>query len=290
MFDAAFLQQLEKLHLSTKKIFAGHMAAKHRSQAKGSGLEFADVREYNPGDDLRQIDWNLYGRVGKLFTRLYHVEQDQSVYVLFDASASMNQDREKLEFAQQTAASIAFIALANLDRVTVLPFGSELTEGARNVRGKKQLFRVFEALQKPTPPGPTDFKKIVHQFLTRFPRAGVVVVISDFLAPDGLAGIEPLALLPAARHETSLLRITSLAEQNPALRGHVTLVDAETGTPQKIQVTSRVITEYKKAFEAYTEGLRAFASKRRLSLAEADTREPFDQFILKSLRTARVVV
>jgi uncharacterized protein (DUF58 family) len=290
MFDAAFLQQLEKLHLSTKKIFTGHMAAKHRSQAKGSGLEFADVREYNPGDDLRQIDWNLYGRVGKLFTRLYHVEQDQSVYVLIDASASMTQDKEKLEFAQQTAASIAFIALSNLDRVTVLPFGAELTEGARNIRGKRQLARIFEALQKPTPPGPTDFQKITHQFLARFPRAGVVVVISDFLDTNGLGGLEPLALLPAARYQTSLLRITSLAEQNPTLRGHVTLIDAETGMPQKIQITSRVIAEYKKAFEAYTEGLRSFASKKRLSLAEADTREPFDQFILKALRTARVVV
>jgi uncharacterized protein (DUF58 family) len=290
MFDAAFLQQLEKLHLATKRVFMGHMAAKHRSQAKGSGLEFADVRDYAPGDDLRQIDWSLYGRVGKLFTRLYHVEQDQSVYVLFDASASMTQDKEKLTFAQQVAASVAFIALSNLDRVTVLPFGAELSEGARNVRGKKQLFRIFEALQKPTPPGPTNFQKVIQQFLTRFSRAGVVLVISDFLDPKGLEGIEPLALLPAARHEVSLLRVTSLAEQDPKLRGHITLLDAETGKPQKIQITSRVITEYKKAFEEYSASFRDFASRRKMSLAEADTREPFDQFILKSLRTSRVVI
>jgi uncharacterized protein (DUF58 family) len=290
MFDAAFLQQLEKLHLATKRVFTGHMAAKHRSQAKGSGLEFADVRDYTPGDDLRQIDWNLYGRVGKLFTRLYHVEQDQSVYVLFYASASMTQDKEKLTFAQQTAASIAFIALSNLDRVTVLPFGAELSEGARNVRGKRQLYRIFEALQKPTPPGPTNFQKVIHQFMTRFSRAGVVLVISDFLDPKGLEGIEPLALLPAARHEVSLLRVTSIAEQDPKLRGHVTLLDAETGRPQKIQITSRVIAEYKKAFEEYSASFRDFASRRKMSLAEADTREPFDQFILKALRTARVVV
>src|SRR5690242_16674561 len=97
LFDAAFLHQLEKIHLATKQIFAGHLAAKHRSAAKGSGMEFADVRDYTPGDDLRQVDWSLYGRVGKLFTRLYHVEQDQTVYLLFDASPSMSADPKKFD-------------------------------------------------------------------------------------------------------------------------------------------------------------------------------------------------
>lgn len=290
MFDASFLQQLEKLHLATKQVFHGHLAAKHRSQAKGSGLEFADVRDYAPGDDLRQIDWSLYGRVGKLFTRLYHVEQDQSVYVLLDASASMTEDKEKLTFAQKTAAAISFIALSNLDRVTVLPFAAELAEGARNVRGKKQLFRIFDVLQKPAPQGPTNFEKVIQQFLTRFSRPGVLLVISDFLDPKGLSGVEPLSLLSAARHEVSLLRVISSQERDPSVRGHVTLLDAETGRAQKLNITGRVLADYKRAFEAYSEGLRAFASKRRLSLAEAQSDEPFDQFILKSLRTARVVM
>jgi hypothetical protein len=116
------------------------------------------------------------------------------------------------------------------------------------------------------------------------------VVLSDFLDPAGLGGLEGLATLTAARHEASLVRVVSPAEAEPRLRGHLTLVDAETGRARKLHVTAGLAAEYKRAFELYSEGLRAFAAKRRLTLAEARSDRPFEDFVLRSLREARILV
>src|SRR5262249_30072316 len=126
LFDEGFLKKLEYLAIVSRKVFAGRVRAERRSRKTGAGIEFADHRDYAPGDDIRYLDWALYGRAGKLLLRLFEEEEDLHVYLLLDASASMRTGHPpKLDQAMKLAAALAYVTLANLDRVSIVPFGGE---------------------------------------------------------------------------------------------------------------------------------------------------------------------
>src|SRR6478752_1966709 len=130
LLDPAFLHKLEQLELVSKKIFVGRMKGERKSKRRGSSVEFADHRNYSVGDDLRHIDWNIYGRLDKLFLKLFLEEEDLHFYVLLDTSKSMDfGEPTKLHFAKQVAAALAFIGLVNHDRVLVDTFSARLDPG-----------------------------------------------------------------------------------------------------------------------------------------------------------------
>src|SRR5215468_8696574 len=138
LFDEGFLKKLEYLAIVSRKVFAGRLRAERRSRKTGAGIEFADHRDYAPGDDIRYLDWNIYGRMDKLLLRLFEEEEDLHVYLLLDASASMRTGRPpKLEYPKKVTAALSYVALANLDRVSILPFGGdEAREPLPPARGK----------------------------------------------------------------------------------------------------------------------------------------------------------
>ena len=128
LFDERFLKTLEHLHMVSRKVFAGNLRAERRTRKVGSGIEFADHRNYARGDDFRYIDWNLYGRLDKLLLRLFEEEEDLSIYILVDCSDSMaiGAPLPKLHYAMQVGAALAYVGLANLDRVAIVPFADRL--------------------------------------------------------------------------------------------------------------------------------------------------------------------
>src|SRR3954464_7959922 len=116
LFDSDFLKKLEYLSLVSKRVFRGSLMAQRRTMQLGSGIEFADHREYAPGDDFRYLDWNVYGRSGRLLLRLFEEEEDLSIYILLDCSLSMSfGDPPKFNHARKLAAAMAYVGLANLD-------------------------------------------------------------------------------------------------------------------------------------------------------------------------------
>src|SRR5271156_500930 len=118
LFDDEFQRKLEYLALVSRRMFAGRLRAERRTKKSGSGVEFADHREYQPGDDFRYLDWNIYQRFDRLLVRLYEEEEDLAIYFIIDASASMAfGDGKKLRYAKRVAAALASVGLANLDRV-----------------------------------------------------------------------------------------------------------------------------------------------------------------------------
>ena len=153
-FDEQFLKKLEYLYVVANKVFVGRIRAERRSRKIGSGVEFADHRNYAAGDDLRYLDWSVYGRLDKLLLRLFEEEEDLHIYLLVDASASMRANG-KLDYAERICAALAYVGLAKLDRVSIVPFGG----GARAVerlppsRGKAQIFKVFQFLSALEPIG-----------------------------------------------------------------------------------------------------------------------------------------
>ena len=110
LFDDEFQRKLEMLALVSRRVFAGRLRAERRSKKKGSGLEFADHRDYVPGDDFRSVDWNVYQRFGKLLVRLYEEEEDLSIYLIVDCSSSMGfGGKKKFDQARRLCAALAYV-------------------------------------------------------------------------------------------------------------------------------------------------------------------------------------
>src|SRR5215216_4626418 len=157
LLEPDFLARLEQLELVSRKIFQGRMKGERRSKKKGQSVEFADYRNYVIGDDLRHLDWNLFGRLDRLFIRLFMEEEDLHFYVLIDNSLSMDFGKPtKLHYAKQVAAALGFIGLVNLDRVMMEAFNDRLVQSLPAQRGRRSLWRVIDFLNKLEPAGPSD--------------------------------------------------------------------------------------------------------------------------------------
>src|SRR5271156_7126327 len=149
LLDPAFLHKLEQLELVSRKIFVGRMKGERKSKRRGSSVEFAEHRNYTFGDDLRHIDWNVYGRLDKLFLKLFLEEEDLHVYTLLDTSLSMDFGKPtKLRYGKQVAAALAFIGLVNHDRVLMDTFSARLDQGLHGIRGRSQMWRIVQYLDQ----------------------------------------------------------------------------------------------------------------------------------------------
>src|SRR3954470_1619229 len=165
LLDPEFLHKLERLELVSRKIFVGRMKGERKSKRRGSSVEFADHRNYSVGADLRHNDWNVYGRLDKLFLKLFLEEEDLHVYTLLDSSLSMDfGDPTKLHYGKQVAAALAFIGLVNHDRVVLDTFGSALESGLPSVRGRSQMWRVVQYLERLEASGGSDLTAAAKSF------------------------------------------------------------------------------------------------------------------------------
>src|SRR6266481_2452611 len=181
LLDPEFLHKLEQLELVSRRIFVGRMKGERKSKRRGSSVEFAEHRNYTFGDDLRHIDWNVYGRLDKLFLKLFLEEEDLHVYTLLDTSLSMDfGDPTKLHYGKQVAAALAFIGLVNHDRVILDTYSSVLTQGIPSVRGRSQMWRVVQYLDRLAASGSSDLTASARSFAIKHVGKGIVVVISDF--------------------------------------------------------------------------------------------------------------
>ena len=293
LFDSAFLAKLEQLYLLSKKLFRGEHRAERRSRQTGSSLEFADYRNYSFGDDLRSIDWNIYGRLDRLFIKLFEQEQDLDIHFLLDASASMRWtpggDRlSKFDQARRIAASLGYIALANLDRVNVLWFSSALGDDLGLVRGKSQFHSVLEFLRRPPAgDGATGLLATARSFTQRLKRRGLVFVLSDFLDPAGYE--EALGLLRFHRFDAHVIQILDPAELRPEATGDLRLVDCETGAPLEVTASDAVLKSYHAEVDRFLAALTAFCLRRGLAYAQASTAVPFEDLVLRVLRDGMIL-
>src|SRR5271155_5786520 len=196
------LRRLEQFQLLASRRAKSSARGERRSKARGQSVEFADHRNYVPGDDFRYLDWNLYGRLEKLFLKLYEEERELPVRIFLDASESMSfGEPRKFDFARQMAAAVGYVALCGFDRVSIVPFpdggGAEQMDPAarvreqaargalRSVRGKKSTMQFFQNLAALTAGGAADFNQALRRGALEARRAGVAVVLSDLLDPAG---------------------------------------------------------------------------------------------------------
>src|SRR4051794_41079903 len=176
IFDEVFLRQLERLLLLLRSPVRGGLKGGRRSVKRGQSVEFADYRDYALGDDLRQLDWNVFARLEKLFVKLFVEEEDVTITLLLDASASMASGTpEKLLFAKRAAAALGYIGLASEDRVAISALGGRSSRRQSSLRGSGRVFRLLADLSAIEPvPGPTDLVAAARHAAAQLHGRGVV--------------------------------------------------------------------------------------------------------------------
>lgn len=285
LFNSDFLPRLEYLSLVARKAFQGQMMAQRRSRQLGSGIEFADHRQYHAGDDFRYLDWNLYARHGELMLKRFQEEQDLHVYLLLDCSRSMaTGEGRKFDLARQLAAALAYIALADLDRVAVYAFANGVLKEFSLTRGKARIVALMEFLDAMVADGDgTDLPRLVAEFSSRAPRPGMAVILSDLFCPNGYE--TAIDSLRYQRFEPHVVQIHNPDEAEPKLLGDVELVDAETGELRRMTITEQQVRKYREAFRNFLATLQTYCTDKGVGCSVTDTNTSYYDLVLKMLRT-----
>jgi uncharacterized protein (DUF58 family) len=283
LFDDEFQRKLDYLALVSRRVFAGRMRAERRTKKSGSGVEFADHREYQPGDDFRYLDWNIYQRFDRLLLRLFEEEEDLAIYFIVDASASMAfGSGEKLRYAKRVAAALAYVGLANLDRVSIVSTSDHVMDRMPQTRGKARIFKVFRFLRELEPAGVTDLEASLKSFVAQNKRRGLAVLISDLYDPRGEG--RGINVLRYNKFDPFVVHVVDPKEARPKLHGDVLLYDCETGDEREVTVTQKVLDRFAQIHKSYTEEIARFCTARQVPYIRADMDVPFDELILRVFR------
>jgi uncharacterized protein (DUF58 family) len=288
LLDPEFLRKLEQLELVSRKIFVGRMKGERKSKKRGSSVEFADHRNYSYGDDLRHIDWNVYGRLDKLFLKLFMEEEDLHFYTLLDTSLSMDfGEPTKLHYGKQVAAALSFIGLVNHDRVMMDAFSSGLDRGMPSVRGRSQMHRVVGYLDSLQADGRSNLTAAAKAFAIKHSGKGIVVVVSDFLDKAGYE--DALRYLLARNLDIYVVHVLSQEEVEPELAGDLKLVDSEDDDVAEITISAPLLRRYKQNLNAFIGGLKQWCTKRGITYIFTTNHNPFDKLVLNYLRERGLV-
>jgi uncharacterized protein (DUF58 family) len=290
MFDSEFLKKLEYLSLVSRRIFRGQLLAQKRTRQMGGGVEFADHRNYFPGDDLRYLDWNIYARLGSQLIKRFEEEEDLHVYFFLDCSRSMvshqtGQETDKFDYARQITAALAYIALADLDRISVIAFADKIYDIFPLIRGKQHILSLLHFLESLETVGrATDLSAAVNEFIHRKERSGLAVVISDLFDPAGFQ--KPIDTLRYRHFEPNIIQIHRVSEASPNILGDRQLIDVETGFSRDVTISESVLRRYKQKFVEFLDSVKKYCIGNGFSCTISTTAVPFDKMILRMMREA----
>jgi uncharacterized protein (DUF58 family) len=257
MLPAETIRQIRRLHLRARRAVEDLLGGEYRSVFKGTGMVFEEVREYQPGDDVRAIDWNVTARMGHAFIKRYVEERELTVLLVVDWSASQrfgSGRQQKRDVAAELAAVLAFSAISNNDRVGLIGFTDQVECFIRPRKGIRHSLRLIREALYFTPKRKGTALGPALQFLNRvFRRRAVVFLISDFLDQQ----LEKVLFWSGRRHDMVALWINDARETSLPRVGLVEVADAETGRTQVVDTTSVRVRE----------GFARAAARRRESLA-----------------------
>ena len=283
LLDSKFMARLDALDLFSRKVLQGKLQGERRSKKRGQGAEFADHRPYVVGDDLRHIDWNIFARLDQLFLKIFLVEQDLSVQIVLDVSASTaTGDPPKERAIKRLGAALAYVGLVNNSRVTVATFADGLAGHLPNMRGRRYLQRLAEFLLDSDADGPSHFGKACEHLTAGRGGTGLMIVVSDFLFKEGYE--EALRRLISRHYDLYVIQMLSPQELNPPLAGDLKLIDVEDLDDAEVTVSSALLEYYKKNLAAYCNELRAFCRRRGATYALTNSGEPIEPLMLNYLR------
>ncbi|MCE9545351.1 MAG: DUF58 domain-containing protein [Planctomycetia bacterium] len=264
------------------------MKGERRSPRRGQSVEFADFRNYSPGDDIRFIDWNTYARLEKLFLKLFLEEEDLHFYALIDGSLSMDFGTPtKFEYAKQLAAALSFIGLVRADRVRIETLGQAAHAPGPVLRGRRSLVRMQQYLSEMQPGELVSLADGVRNFCIRNSGRGILVLLTDLMDKQGYE--TALRYLVARQMDVYIIQILSAEELEPDIKGDLRLVDCEDNDAAEITVSAPLLARYKQTLNTFVAEAREFCHRRGMSYVLAKNEVPVDQLVASFLRKEGLV-
>lgn len=280
------LTKLDALKIPSRRRIRSRYRGEKSSLRKGSSLEFSDYREYMPGDDIRNIDWNTYARTERLFLKLFFEEESRPVYFVVDCSDSMNfGEPTKFEYGLSLACCLSYISLRRYDRPAILLL-KDKSFRRFPFRSQAHFFGMLRQLQQERTGGQTHLSAALRKIALSGLGRSTFFVVSDFYSYDGLQGLK---VLSAAGNEIHCLQILTPDETNPAMRGDVRLVDSETADRTDVSISPHSMRRYLHQMRSLQELVRTTAHHSMASYYSISNNEPLDSLLLEDLRKAGIV-
>lgn len=295
IFNDDFFKSLSSLKLAIHLRLDKGMNGGRKSSTKGASVEFSDFREYIPGDDVRRIDWNVYGRMDKLYIKQFMEEKEATYHIFLDNSKSMdfpqsmdmgNVEKKKSTMALRLCGAFSYMILGQLDRVvlhtTAIEKNSEenLKRSGIPITGRVSIQRILKDLGQVVFNGNTNLESSIKKCNIR--GKGVSIIISDFLDPYGVEGV--IKYLTFKRQEIVLIQVLAREEVDFYGEGTVSLIDSETRDEMKITMTRQSIGLYEKQLKAHKENLNRFARKYGCVYQCVIADEPIHKVILEGFK------
>ena len=303
LLDSRLIARVSQLDITSKKIFAGKLRGERRSKKRGESVEFADHRPYVSGDDLRHIDWNIFGRLDRLFLKLFLEEEDLCLHVVLDCSESHDCGTpNKFLFMQQVAMSLGYIGLVNLNRVAMTAIGTPpspssgvgvppaadapastgVLSAIRDLRGRRRTQELAGWICSLRPEGASNFTEACKRIALSRRGKGVMLVLSDFLLKEGYE--DGLRMLMGRGYDVFCLQVLSPQELDPDITGDLRLRDVEDGDFAEVTISAMLLKRYKANLAAYCDQLRTFCGGRDMTLLTVQSDTPIDVLLLDYLR------
>jgi len=278
------LSQIKKLEIQTKDLVEGVESGAYNSKYRGGGIEFSEVREYIPGDDVKRIDWNVSARHNSLYVKEFVEENELNIYLILDLSASTNFGfmKPKLDLGFEVAASLMFLALKNNDRLGLGIFTNQLEKFIPSKKGKRQLLKIIKELIEYKPKSKeTDILKSLSTLKNKLKRKSIIYIISDFLSDDYQKPLKFLKL----HHEVILINISDIKEKEIPEIGYAYIEDAETGEQILVNTSSKSFqNQYREIMEQKIIENQNNMKKIGIDMINLTNEESFDITINKYFR------
>ncbi len=276
------------------KVRAGAIKGDRRSIKRGASVEFADYRNYVAGDDLRQLDWNIYARLERPYIKLLEDEEDLAVHLILDVSASMDfppegePDQHKLLYAKRVVAGLAYVSLTSGDRLTVTAINDRQSATFGPARGRGHSFALLRFIRDLAADSITDLNAALEDYALRARRPGLTLVVSDMFSRDG-GYLDGLNALLSRGHEVAFVHVLAPEEVQPPVAGDLSLVDVETELQQEVTVDGAMLGIYQQRLAAWRRELRDECLRRGAHYFPLETDRPWERLILSDMRRAGLV-
>jgi len=283
-----FFSRLEALSFNLKSYLSGYFGGKHLVKSYGQTVEFADYREYQLGDDIRRIDWNLYSRFEKFFIKLFTDERQMKVQIFLDTSASMGKDNpQKAAYAIACAAGIGYLAIHNMDKVSFNIMKENVCENVNGtIIGKNQFFKAVKTLEDLKFENEVDLEKCILNCNDDGTANGIAVIISDFMTDTDWK--KAVDFLKYKKRQVLLLQVLTPEEEDPSYIGRVNLIDSESidvadTKNMRVRINSVMRQAYAEALADFKKDISEFCKKRDVDYITVNTGTPVESVLFKEM-------
>ncbi|MCM8535412.1 MAG: DUF58 domain-containing protein [Lentisphaeraceae bacterium] len=279
ILDLEEVSKLDNLLVFAKSIVDGYFSGRHKAINYGCSAQFKDYKAYQPGDDITNIDWSLYGRTKKLYTKHYDNETDMVVYLIVDMSAPMGygDKSSKCLLASRIAAALSYLMINQGDKVSLVLFDTKINSFTAPGGTRKHLYSLVDQLETSRPSLKTDLCAALEQCQGLFKKRGRLVILSDFWGQDSKL-FDTLSLFLHQKYEILLMQIIDDDELKLPEYDNICFVDMESG--EEIQIEpGEIRKQYQKNMQSFLDNLSSQSESRKIKYSLINTKNPYIEAI-----------